>query len=105
MSNIEELIRSSIKNRQAVKLRNGQKAFVLLDERDFGFTLENSNYPFIGLIGNTKGSWRETGKFDLPFTTNNLDIIGIWEEPHPLENMPVDHPIYVRCNDYKATGK
>lgn len=99
MSNIEELIRSSIKNRQAVKLRNGQKAFVLFDERDFGFTNENSNYPFVGLIGNAKGSWRETGKFDPIFTTNNLDIIGLWEEPHPLENMPVDHPIYVRSNN------
>ena len=98
MSNIEELIRSSIKNRQAVKLRNGQKAFVLFDERDFGFTNENSIYPFVGRIDNTKGSWSATGKYDLPFTTNNLDIIGLWEELHPLENMPVNHPIYVRCN-------
>ncbi len=96
--NIEELIRSSIKNRQAVKLRNSQKAFVLLDERDFGFTFENSNYPFVGLIDNAKGWWSETGKYALPFISNNLDIIGLWEESHPLESMPVNHPIYVRCN-------
>ena len=62
-------------SKEPYKTRSGRK--VIITEFD-----ESMEYPYKGEIEGTvkKQRWAEDGVF-IAFITNNLDIIGLWEEP------------------------
>lgn len=73
-------------------LRDGRRYYVKHDTSEWS----SSHYP---LIGHAEGSTymirhRKEGKrFEFEFGGRG-EIVGMWVEPHELEGMPKDHPIW-----------
>ena len=94
MKFIPGIIKDCINNKHPVKLRNGNKAYVFCDTRDYG--LDFSRYVIRGsLTCGAEITWTEDGSYRLYGAYSDMDIIGKWAEPHVLDDMPVDHPILV----------
>ena len=97
MKFITGIIKDCINNKHPVKLRNGNKAYVFCDIRDYG--LDFSRYVIRGVLAyGVAVSWTEDGSYRVNGAHSDLDIIGKWAEPHALDDMPVDHPILVRTD-------
>lgn len=99
-----------------VQLRNGSKAYVLYDIRNyfndttctktlFGIRSEHNNSErFYGLV-----SWLTNGNFYSDGDESHYDIIGMWEEPKLTieelmekaftEGIPVKHALLGKCHD------
>lgn len=98
------IIQAAITNRTPVKLRDGSKAFVTHDAGKLG--IKHGEFPISGRnINNTEITWTPCGRCNWEYYTSQYDIVGEWVEPHPLEKMPKDHPIYVRDSDTSAWTK
>ena len=94
------IIQAAITNRTPVKLRDGSKAFVTHDAGKLG--IKHGEFPISGRnINNTEITWTPCGRCNWEYYTSQYDIVGEWVEPHPLEKMPKDHPIYVRDAAYQ----
>lgn len=94
------IIQAAITNRTPVKLRDGSKAFVTHDAGKLG--IKHGEFPISGRnINNTEIIWTPCGRCNWEYYTSHYDIVGEWVEPHPLEKMPKDHPIYVRDAAYQ----
>ena len=102
MKFIADIIKDCIKNKRPVRLRNGNKAYVFCDIRDYG--LSYSHYVIRGaLTYDTEITWTEDGSHRVNCADSGLDIVDEWADPHALDGMPVDHPILVRpdsCGDW-----
>jgi hypothetical protein len=95
---IANIIQEAIKNKTPVKLRNGSKAFVTHDSRNFD--IRYTVFPISGRdVNNKEIEWTPFGYYGNTSCLSPLDIVGEWVEPHPLEAMPVDHPVYVRDSE------
>ena len=92
------IIQAAITNRTPVKLRDGSKAFVVYDARKYKFDFIIGTHPIVGMKHDGEGlTWSPSGKYTVTHgSESSNDIVGEWVEPHPLEKMPIDHPIYVR---------
>lgn len=94
------IIQAAITNRTPVKLRDGSKAFVTHDAGKLG--IKHGSFPISGRsINNTEITWTSCGRYNGEYYTSQYDIVGKWVDLHPLENMPKDHPIYVRDAVYQ----
>ena len=104
---LEQLIQEAIANRTPVKLRDGSKAFVVYDARKYKFDFIIGTHPIVGMKHDGEGlTWSPSGKYTVTHgSESSNDIVGEWVEPHPLEKMPKDHPIYVRDFDTSAWTK
>ena len=97
MKLITGIIKDCINNKHPVKLRNGNKAYVFCDIRDYG--LDFSHFVFRGSLAyDTETTWTEDGSYRCDGGQSDLDIVGKWPPPHALDDMPVDHPILVRTD-------
>ena len=101
------IIQAAITNRTPVKLRDGSKAFVVYDARKYKFDFIIGTHPIVGMKHDGEGlTWSPSGKYTVTHgSESSNDIVGEWVEPHPLEKMPKDHPIYVRDSDTHAWTK
>ena len=88
-----------------VLLRNGSKGYITDDARraaqqKFNKTLTLTvNYPLTMLYERNGEVFRTllTEKAtEYSMQASELDVVGMWKEPHPLDTMPKDHPIWVR---------
>ena len=100
---LEQLIQEAIANRTPVKLRDGMKAHVVYDARKYKFDFIIGTHPIVGMKHDGEGlTWSPSGKYTVTHgSESSNDIVGEWVEPHPLEKMPKDHPIYVRDAAYQ----
>ena len=92
---IQRLIKDAIINKTPLRTKGGKKVFVTCNLTDYPISQE-TDYPVKGYIEDTLSSWTPDGRFSTRLTVNENNIIGKWINPHPLQNMPINHPIYVR---------
>ena len=81
-----------------VVLRNGVKANVLYDMTNHPFHKQGTHQLFGVFETGAKATWCINGKFLLT-GENPCDIVGMWEEPHPLAELPIGSPILVRYGE------
>ena len=100
---LEQLIQEAIANRTPVKLRDGSKAFVVYDARKYKFDFIIGTHPIVGMKHDGEDlTWSPSGKYTVTHgSESSNDIVGNWFDLHPLENIPKDHPIYVRDAVYQ----
>lgn len=79
---------------EPVILKNGKKAYIGLNLYNLGVLESTTVYPLQGVIIEKDGSdfndesWTLDGKRDVSKNFDSLDIIGMWEEPIKLEDLP-----------------
>lgn len=98
---------------EPVQLRNGTKAFVLCDLKDY-FRDPNSSKHLVGITSTNDDTnkyectmrWFETGKYrgDESTIDSNYDIIGMWEEPKLTSEQVLEkayqEDLIVLCDGY-----
>ena len=92
-------------NGEPVKLRNGSKAIILNDARNYFKNTRPNDEVLLGLISDVNsqdkflcsGAWASNGSWVNNFV-DEFDIIGMWEEPKiSIEDLP--KPFKPKCDE------
>lgn len=79
---------------EPILLKNGYKAFVLSDIREI---FPNEDIPLIGVDHRSiMRRWKLNGENCISNEAENLDIIGMWKEPEPIQPSADDLPKPIR---------
>lgn len=92
--NIKKIIRRAQKNGTPVKLENGEKVYLQPKIKQVTGGLGGPYEIYERTKNHTTRKWTLKGEY-FANQHNSRDIIDAWTPP-PIEQMPIDHPIYVR---------
>lgn len=86
---------------EPVKLRNGNKAFVLarIPDTEVKSNGGKVNYPLLGYVCNRDGrygsteQWTDNGKFAICDEEHLFNIVEMWQEPRPRVQLDLPAPL------------